>query len=278
MVGTRLEELSSWQYRAAPGIPERCDQLYREFMALFINSLPEAIQGQLSFHFEQEESSRADDGFFHRPDDGKWVGHVRPWTWADRQLPCILFSQASLIIKAIGLKRFLKWHHQLLVWHHRVVELCEDIYRIVEDFAAEVDEVHPEFNLVANLRDPKARRKHLMRFVHYLPKQPGEVMASPHRDFSLITADCLTTSPGLCTTDQDHSLVGKKLIPEKLQHIILFPGRKMEEVTKGAVPGLCHGVVSTAPDGSEAIGRELTRGAVIFFAHGPGKMGASCPS
>lgn len=279
MTTTNVDSLQSWQYYPAPGTPERCHDLYRQFRALFVHGLPASVQSKLSFFFHDGDATRDDDGLFHRDDDGKWVVHVRPWTWAERQLPYLLFSRRDLIRRSFKKKGdFDKWFGAVMVWHHRVIELCDEVYQLVEDFATEVDQVS-DYQLVHELRHPEARQKHLMRFVHYLPKKPGEVMASPHRDFSLITADCLTTAPGLCTTDEDHSLAGMELIPEKPGHIVLFPGRKMEKVTGGQIPGLCHGVVSTPPNGIDLNPeKELTRGAVIFFAHGSGPMGASCPS
>ena len=262
-----IDTLGSWQYLKAPGIPERCHELYTNFRKIFVNGLPTEVQSRLSFFFPGEEAKRDDDGLFHRADDRKWVIHVRPHTWPERQLPYLLMTKEDILRKALGHRRFGPWFKEFLVWHHRAVEVFGEIYHLVEDFAAGIDKETPEYQLVSALRS--AREKNVLRLIHYLPREVGEVVADPHRDFSLLTADCLTTLPGLCTTDQDHSLAGKQMILEKAGHIVLFPGRKLEVVTAGRIEGLCHGVVSTV---------KKPRGAVVAFFHGPGPMGASCPS
>lgn len=247
-----------------PGLPDRWLELYNWWRDNFVYGLPQEVQDKMSRFFPGGEATRADHGFIRRGeygDDQKWFIHIRPYEDKQRQLP-ILFEDLSSLIS-----NFPVWYKEFLTWNSEVCKSFEETKAVMEYFIRE--NFPPEYGLLEQINHPEALRKHVVRMLHYDPQPVGKVLASLHKDFGLMTADCLTTHPGLCVSRKEQPMSQDLLLSEKKDHIVVFPGRKMHEVTDGAVPGLCHGVIST---------EEVARGAVVLFLHGPGSMGPSCPS
>lgn len=240
---------------------------FQDKLVRSVARLPRKYQLKFQFFFPGGDAKRADDGLVRRVDmdgDHKWFLHLRPWTVPERQLIHLFWPLREYF------PNWKSWWPEFQVWHQEVMVLAEQTRQLVEDLAAELDHLHPAWNLVNAMRHPDALKKHALRFLDYDPKPEGFALAELHKDFSLISADVMATHPGLCLSPDEGALNPAQMIEEKSNNIIVFPGRKMHSQTEEMVPGMCHGVRSVNPG--------ERRGAVVLFLHGPGPMGPSCPS
>jgi len=219
--------------------------------------------------------SRPDDGLVRRTDprtgseegDHKWFLHVRPWTpqYHKRWLPNLFDSVRD---RVPGLNDIFP---EFLDWHREVVRQAEEVRVLVSGFLTELEQACPGLDLVGQINHPEAQELHVVRFLYYDPRPVGSTLASLHKDFGLITADLAMSSEGLCLSPEEAFLHPDQIVSHRSDpdRVILFPGRKLDLVSRGKIPGLCHGVISTD---------DQPRLAMVAFFHGPGEMGPSCPS
>lgn len=227
-------------------------RLYRYFRS---EVLAQPNEVKTAMEMDYSGRNRPDHGLYRREDTGgdwKWIFHYRPW---DKQQH-VLDVYAE---RGINIPGFAEWCVE-------IDYLAQEYVNCLATFFREVDRVGG-WNLEGELLSPSAMEKHVVRFIYYDPNQPLDDLASTHNDFSLGTFPCYETDEGLWLVKKGNLY---KIVKGKT---LVFAGRKSTLSTNETVPGVCHGVIKTPKFDSTK-----SRGSVVFFAHGPGDMGPSCPS
>ena len=114
-------------------------------------------------------------------------------------------------------------------------------------------------------RKMRVRRRSVLRTLCYDQVSPESVMAASHTDRSFLTLCAASSRGGL--------RVGKEMISPFVppHHVLIFPGRKFEEITHSAVAALEHLVVEDACGADAAMSRWSQ---VFFFNIDPACIGS----
>lgn len=252
-------------------VNNQAEILYRYFRDVLVE-LPRDQKDGLTV--DLSPNKRPDHGHFRREDmkidsmtgkevrgDWKDCHHFRPW---DEENDLLRIYHDRNIRIPVGLSD----------WYENTRDLMTTLLNQAGDFLSQIDSrLQSGTTLASAIRDPSAMSQHVVRFLCYDPKPEGEELADEHCDFSLATWEILSTARGLWTCPKGGN--DREFVEVTPGHSFIFAGRKMPVATGGLIQSVNHGVVArNHPLNSD----NNRRGAIVFFIHGPGEKGPSCPS
>lgn len=154
---------------------------------------------------------------------------------------------------------FRRWH----TFFADCAQLFAACERVVSDATAELDDIMPGYQLHHHFTGDRTRELHTLRFLAYQScRSDGGELARAHYDRSGLTLALHESAPGL--QYQDCAGIWSPTGSTR-DETLIFPGRKLEQMTDRKVPALFHRVMPHKDQRPVRPG--IIRVAVVFFAH-----------
>lgn len=185
------------------------------------------------------EPDDADDGLIRRSKtyegeatDDKWFFHWRP------------SLRSHLAARGVDISAY-----------EDFFEICGLIFSTCVNlslaFASDFDLRCPGYDLSKRIGTAVAEDLHVLRILAY---DVGTTIARPHTDRSLLTFHIAESRPGLRLGEE------RELYVASHADVLLFPGRKLQNLTRGRFPALVHDVIDVTSE-------RQCRWSIVFFTH-----------
>lgn len=151
-------------------------------------------------------------------------------------------------------------------WLINLYALYDQGIKIGHKISEEIEKMYPGLSIVSRVNKATQKRKHVLRLLHYhMKKREGGLIGLGHKDESFFTIHMADNFPGLKVGKENST----NLITTSHNTAIIYPGKKVEQITKNNICALWHEIVDTRseiPDLDKATQNfDIHRLAIVFF-------------